>query len=148
ADYNVPQRLPVVHALDGAPRLLFILFPLIHVAVGIGTAYEALSMYLNRTVVRVNNDRVEVKTLPLPHPWKDSLITSSDIEQVYVRQMIKRGNKSTTVHYEVRAYLYAAGEKTLVKGLTNPDFALFIEQELESYLGIEDRPVHGEFGKV
>ncbi|MEL7234924.1 MAG: hypothetical protein AAGK74_10530, partial [Chloroflexota bacterium] len=141
-------RMALSSPFDGGPQLLMIIFPLAHVAVGVGLTYHTLALYFNQTTLRVNNDRVQVKTFPLPHPWKDSTIATSDIEQVYVRQTIKRNNKSTSVYYDVRAYLYGAGEEILVKGLNNPDFALFIEQELESHLGIEDRPVHGEFGKA
>ncbi|HEX7009469.1 MAG TPA: hypothetical protein VF184_05775 [Phycisphaeraceae bacterium] len=47
-------------------------------------------------------------------------------------------------HYRVRVELVGGRRKHLVKGLTKPEHALFIEQELEKALGIQDRPVAGE----
>ncbi len=123
---------------------MMLLFPLVHVAVGIGMTYHVLATYLNRTTVQVSSDRVRVHVAPVPYPWKNRTLSAADIEQAYVKKSVKHGRKSTTVNYEVRVRMFARREETLVS-TDNPEFALFIEQEIEAYLGIEDAEVYGEY---
>ena len=129
----------------GGPDMIMFLFPLIHVGVGISMTYYTLALYLNRTTVGVNDERIQVKTGPLPYPWKDKLLPCSDIDQIYVKKKISHSKNGTTVTYEVRSLMLGATEEVLASGLSNAEFALFIEQEIEGYLGIENRKVYGEY---
>ena len=119
------------------------LFSLIHVGVGVFLIYWVLTSYLNRTEIIANMEEVSIQHKPLPWPGNKTLY-ASNIDQLYCKRKILRGNKSTTVTYEVYAVSDANTSQILVKGLPESEQALFIEQELERYLGIRDRPMKGE----
>ncbi len=124
---------------------LFVLFPLIHVAVGVSLTYNVIATYLNRTYVTLKGDEIKVRSLPLPFPWRENTLPMEDITQLYVKKGGQAGfsfNTSTT--YSVMAQRYTANDTVLVGGLNNTTLALFIEQELERYLEIEDEQVFGE----
>ncbi|TXT35987.1 MAG: hypothetical protein FD138_1138, partial [Planctomycetota bacterium] len=53
------------------------------------------------------------------------------------------GHATTSMQYEVYAVVNGQKQK-LLGGLHEVDQALFVEQRLERYLGIEDRIVPGE----
>ncbi|HLQ46343.1 MAG TPA: hypothetical protein VK137_16485, partial [Planctomycetaceae bacterium] len=84
-----------------------------------------------------------------PVPWKGNLDLATDgIEQIYCQRKINRsrsddGDISTSTRFEVHAVAGAQKVK-LLSGLQEADHALFVEQRLERFLGIEDRPVPGE----
>jgi hypothetical protein len=137
-----------VLTVSGAPLFAF-LFPLIHVAVGIGLTYTTLCGFVNRTVVEVDrDDMLTVRHGPLPWPGAAS-IPIAEIAQIFVtekRSTSKNGNPSST--YAVNALAKSGRRVTLVKGLLSSlDHALFIEQELERRLRIVDRPVVGEIAR-
>ncbi|NME69177.1 hypothetical protein [Flammeovirga aprica] len=63
--------------------IMFFILPLVHIAVGLGGFYYCLGLLLNRTIVKVENDKLMVKQFPLP--WKKKFsVDVSEIEQLYV----------------------------------------------------------------
>ena len=54
--------------------------------------------------------------------------------------------EQSSVTYSVQL-VKDGGQQALVKGLTDSQQALYIEQELERFLKIEDRPVRGELSR-
>ena len=50
--------------------------------------------------------------------------------------------------YALSAILAGGKRVKLVSGLDQPEDALFLEQKIEGYLGITDRPVAGEMRPV
>lgn len=121
-------------------------FGLIHTAVGIFLIYYVLALFLNSTVVRASNQTLEVKSGPLP--WKgDKFLTSSEVEQLYCIEKISHGKDGASTNYRVEAVLRGNRRQTLINGLTHPDHALYIEQQLEHFLKISDTPVAGEYGR-
>ena len=135
--------------LDGPPgpfKWIFFVFPIIHVAVGAGLTYLVLAGFLNTTVIHVAEGLLTVRHGPLP--WKGNLDLSTDgIEQIYCQSKITRnrddGRTSTTSRFEVHAVAHEQKVK-LLGGLQEADHALFVEQRLERFLGIEDQPIPGE----
>ncbi|MEO8614416.1 MAG: hypothetical protein ABI600_04690 [Luteolibacter sp.] len=121
-------------------------FGLLHTCVGIFLIYYVLALFLNSTVVRANNQSLEVKSRPMP--WKgDKLLANSEVEQLYCIEKISRGQNGSSASYRVEAVLRGNRRETLIGGLTDPDHALFIEQQLEHFLKISDTPVAGEYGR-
>ncbi len=119
------------------------LFGLLHTAVGIGVGYYTLAGFLNRTTVRAERDHLQIRHAPLP--WLGELdARGSELEQLYAKQVVSRNDNNTTITYELHAVLRTGRDRALVKGLDKPELALYLEQELERYLGIRDRPVAGE----
>lgn len=131
----------------GGFRWLMIIFPIAHVAVGVGITYGTLAGFLNTTVIRVADGWLSVQHGPLP--WLGNVaLATDDVDQIYCKRKTHRhrdddGSTSTSMNYEVHAIL---GERQvkLLGGLHDPQQALFVEQRLERCLQIEDRPVPGE----
>lgn len=135
---------------DGMPapfKLVFFVFPIAHVAVGVGLTYFVLAGLLNSTVIRVADGMLSVRHGPIP--WRGNLDLPTDgIEQIYCQNKLHKrrdedGHTTTSMQYEVHAVI--GGQKTkLLSGLHEADHALFVEQRLEQFLGIKDRAVPGE----
>ena len=117
-----------------------LLFPLLHVAVGLGLAYWTAAMFVNRTDIVVSGGNLSIRHRPLP--WFGSRdIPTSALEQLYCDQHVSRSRNGTTVTFSVRARGTDGKLIKLVTGLPERDQAFFIEQEIERHLGIADRPV-------
>lgn len=127
----------------GAGMIPMVLFPLIHVAVGVGLTYWTVCGFVNSTTIRVGSGRLSVKHGPLP--WKGSCeIDAGSLDQLYCEMRTHRGKNGTTYTYDVMALERDGMTRKLVSGLSEASHALFLEQALESQLGITDRAVGGE----
>ncbi len=126
--------------------LVMLLFPLIHVAVGVGLAYYVLAGYINKTYIRADWSNVSVRHVPLPW-WGNQNIEARDIKQVYVKERISRSRRGSSVTFEVHVLTHSGKNLKLLSGLPNSEQALFIEQEIEKFLHIQDVPVRGEMGQ-
>lgn len=123
--------------------LLFKLFPLVHVAAGLFIAYLTLTGFVNRTRFTVERDHLTVRHGPLP--WPGNLdVSTLQLEQLFCTQKISRGRNGTTVRYNVEALTKDGRHLKVVSGLDTREQALFIEQTLESHLGIKNRRVRSE----
>jgi hypothetical protein len=129
----------------GAGELLMLLFPLLHVALGIGLTYYVLTGYLNSTVIDVDFNSITVEHGPLPF-WGNKQVVSKMIAQLYCKRDDTLGNRGfyNANGYAVHAITVDRRNIKLLSGLDNSEQALFIEQEIESFLKIEDKPVKGE----
>jgi len=63
----------------GAPLLMF-LFPLLHVAVGIGTMYSALTKLINKTIIDVYFGQLNIVHKPIPWIKGNTQLNQDDIE--------------------------------------------------------------------
>lgn len=127
----------------GGPVLVQV-FPLLHVAVGIGLAYTAVAGFVNSTTVLVERGHVSVRHAPLP--WTGSReLPAANVEQLYCQEHVTHSrNGGSTVRYSVQAVSKDGRKIKLISGLTERDQALFIEQQVEGFLGITDRRVTSE----
>ena len=91
------------HGQHGAP-LMMLLFPLLHVAVGLGLTYFIVCSFVNKTDVIINFSGVEVSIYPMPWPGKKR-VAASEITDVMVRQRVS--NNSDNVNYNNRRVSYA-----------------------------------------
>ena len=124
---------------------LMIVFPVLHVAVGVGLTYFVLCSFVNRTKIKVGMGQLTVRHGPLPWPGNHTL-NSVDVEQLYCRSKFHRSKHGGRYTYEVHALLHDGKKQKLVSGLDDSDHAIFIEQSLEDHLRIEDRRVPDEMG--
>lgn len=121
-------------------------FGLLHTGVGLFLIYTVIAMFVNSTVVRSAPGLLAVKSGPLP--WKgDKTMDPRLVEQLFCREKISRGKNGTTTTYQLEAVLEGNRRETLVKDLSDPDHALYIEQQLERHLRLPDVPVAGEHGR-
>lgn len=122
------------------------LFGLLHTAVGIGVAWFTLAGFLNTTTIRARRGLIEITSGPVPCGG-NATIPTDDLAQLYCKERISHSKNGTSYSYKVLAVTKANVRKTLLKNLTEADQALFIEQELERFLGIDDRPMPGEIAR-
>ncbi len=119
------------------------LFLLVCLGFGLLSAYVTLANLLNTTTITVKQGCLTVVHAPLPW-WHPPPLRTADITQLFVRRVIQESRYGSHKFYEVWAQLRQGREVKLMYGLEAPEQALFIEQQLEMFLGITDRPVPGE----
>ncbi len=126
--------------------LLFKLFPLIHVSVGVGLTYFTACGLLNTTRVVVSGENLVVRHGPLPWPGARDVPTR-DLAQLFTVEKVTQTKNGQSREYRVDARLRGGGDVKIVSGLPDVEQALFIEQQLEMHLGIRDEPVAGEVAR-
>jgi len=117
------------------------LFGLIHSTVGLVLIYSTVASFVNRTKVSAIKGFLEVKHRPLSSAG-NTVINAEDISQLYCIEKTKKKDNNPT--YEVRV-VRNGKNITLLSGLNVPEQAIYVEQELEAFLGIQDRPIRGEY---
>jgi hypothetical protein len=127
---------------EGAPMVM-LLFPIIHVLVGIGITYFALAGFYNRTLVLVGEGKLSIQHVPLPWPGNRVLL-AADLVQLYSKERVIRTRNGAQMKYQLNAITRENKTITLMSNLTAPDQVRYLEHKLEEYLGITDVPVQGE----
>ncbi len=122
---------------------LMSLFGLLHTAVGLGLGYYVLAGFLNRTTIWVEPDRLLIRHHPLPW-FSNRDLNAADVEQLYSKEVIKHTKNGTRTVYQVHGIFGDGKKQKLLDRLTEPEQALYIEQEIESYLRLRDKRVPGE----
>jgi len=120
------------------PPLAMLLFPLLHVAVGVGLAYFAISSLVNQTDVIVSTSRVRCVTGPLPW-WGNQDLPAADIQGVNVRE--RRGNKGS-VSYALM-YVDAANREHSLLSTPRLEQADFIAASIRDILGLNEPAAQG-----
>lgn len=120
-------------------------FPIGHVAVGIGLTYYTLAGFFNKTIIEVYGGALTIIDTPFTL-FRNKHVASEDIKQLYVkeRRAQSRNSYSTSYYYEVHIVTRDNKNVKLLGGLTDHEQALFIEQKIEGFLGIKDERVAGE----
>lgn len=130
---------------SGAPWI-FKVFPIVHVAVGVGLTYFTLAGFLNTTTIAVERRELRVSHAPLP--WRGAAkLESSSIDQLFCKQKLHRNKHGHSYTYEVWMSSRDSKSRKLVSGLPEPEQALFIEQQVERALGLPDRVMPGELAR-
>jgi hypothetical protein len=126
---------------------LFFVFPIAHVAAGIGLTYAVLTGFLNRTFVTARFGRLHVRHSPLP--WRGNrVLARPDIRQLYVVEVehSSEGRRRGST-WDLCALLETGKELRLVRTLETHSQALYLEHVFEQHLGIRDGSVASEAAK-
>lgn len=128
--------------------LIMKLFPMMHVAVGVGLTYYTVAGFLNKTRITLNTAEMRIRHYPLP--WFGSkILPRQEINQLFCEEKMSRNrNNGMSYSYSLSAVMSGGKRLKLISGLDNPEDALFLEQRIESHLGIADKPVAGEMRPV
>ena len=120
------------------------LFSVPFLLVGAGLAYVSICGIVNTTTLTVDRQTLTVRHAPMPWPG-NKLLSSDRIGQLYCRSKVTHTrNNAPQVRYELHAVLADGGRTKVLGGLPEEDQVLWLEQELERFLKIQDVPVRGE----
>jgi hypothetical protein len=120
---------------------IFALFPLVHVAVGVGLTYSTIAGFFNRTTLTLDERTLSVRHGPLP--WKGNhTLAREDIQQLYCEHRVRHGKNGPSHTYYLSAMLIDGRSVRL--GSMAIDQARYIEDLFEERLGIADMQVPGE----
>jgi hypothetical protein len=126
---------------------MYVWFPMVHVAVGICLTYYTLAGLLNHTRIVVAGGEITVWHGPLPWLGNQTLSTA-DFRQLYREETIstsRRGGRNASYHVSV---VTTTNRKLrLVSDVPGADVALYLEQAIETAIGLKDRRVAGEMPK-
>jgi len=120
-----------------------------HLAVGVGLIMHMITTFFNSTYLIVDEHEIIVEHAPIRLPFfvKDQYINVESVEQLYVKKYTSsKTNGRPNYAYAVHVKKNTGDDIRLLKGFTSKDKALYIEQEIERYLGILDRRVEEESG--
>ncbi len=139
-------------SLASEAGVFFQLFPIVHVAVGLGLTYIVLAGFANRTTIRAQAGTLRVHHGPLP--WRGNrTIASATITQLYVAEVVREHTDNDTNRvtitrtYDLCAMLDDRREVRLVRGLESAAQGQYLESAFERQLAIVDRAVAGEVRK-
>jgi hypothetical protein len=132
----------------GEPFMLLFLAPFC--AAGVFVVYFGIATLLNRITIRTKRSTLSIKKGPVPVPGNKE-IDVSQIKQLYVKETrhhrssssSSSGSSSTYYTYDLHMLNQSGMRKRLVS-LTSPESAIFLENQIEKYLGIKDTHVEGE----
>lgn len=127
----------------GAMRVVPVVMGVVMLLVVGAMAWGLAMTMFGKTVVHVTRSAVSVAhTL---RPARARVVAAADLQQLYCDRRTGRGGQE---YFRVRALTRSqrggAGDITLVDHLPEQNAALFIEQEIETFLDIVDVPVQGE----
>jgi hypothetical protein len=117
-----------------------LLFPIPHIIAGLVMPYLALAFLFNSTIVEAAGGELRVRHRPMPFPGRRTL-TARDVGQLF---SVERRGRKGAITFDVMARLESGRETKLVSGLSSEREARFIEQRIESRLGLADRAICGE----
>jgi len=118
-------------------------FGSIHGIIGVCLTYFVICGYVNRTYITISYDALSVVHKPLPAPGQKT-VKRSDLKQLYSKEKVHHGRNGTSYSYDVMAITHSEETIKILSGLSASEQALFIEQEIEKYIGIRDEAVRGE----
>ena len=120
-----------------------LLFTSVHIIVGVSFLIYTLGLLLNKTSIIVTSQGIDIKNAPIPIPFNPNrFMAVRDIEQLFVEEYVpSRTNGRPDYTYAVTALTKSAERHRLVGGFSQPGYALYLEQEIELFLGIKNRAV-------
>jgi hypothetical protein len=122
------------------PPLLLRAFPPLWVCLGLVITYGAVSVFVNRTRIVVDDGVLSIVQGPLPWPG-NRRVAVEDLRQLFCEMVVGRGSRT----YRLNALLTSGASTPLLVRLRDPDAALYLEELLEARLGIAHERVPGEY---
>ncbi|MEM9954415.1 MAG: hypothetical protein AAF846_22590 [Chloroflexota bacterium] len=124
--------------------LIFPLFLIPFILVGLFVAYTALFQLLNTTTVRATHKALSIQHRPMSIPF-DKTIDTNTIQQLFTKRKVTSGSGGDTITYDVYMMTNEGKKKKLLAGFSEAEQALYIEDQLEEFLGIIDEYVEGQY---
>lgn len=136
-----------ITALIMSGEFSILLFFIPFILAGVYLLYASIGHLVNTSFITVDDKRLSVEHKPINFLiQKDKHFAPEEIKQAYVRKYsIGSTNGNPVYAYAVDLLLKNGKKLALVKDLHALEYAQYIEQEIEHYLKIKDRPVDGEY---
>ncbi len=122
-----------------------LLFMSLHLAVGLGLIWYMAAVFLNKTSITLSRHKLKIRTLPLRLPFtKSGEYDIDDIKQLFVsKYTASTSNGVPNYAYALYAIMKNGDKVSLLRGM-NRETQHYIEQELETFLGIANEKVKEE----
>lgn len=143
--------IPILIWMALSGHFLLILFFSGHVVTGGLLLLYLLARLFNKSTITVQKSGIRIEHAPIKTPWnKSQFLPKKAIQQLYVSRYSEKVNRKSK--QSVQAYALSAvmtNNKTieLVRGM-NKETQLYLEQEIERYLGIRDEIVPSEVSRT
>ncbi len=125
--------------LDAVGVNYYSLSPVIHLVASVILTWYTLACLFDTSVISISTERIVVRHRPFP--WFGGMsLPAHQLDQLWSERQEKVAGEPL---YHVRGQLRNGRTFNFLYGLHNPSQALYIEQEIEHFLGIVDRPVPG-----
>ena len=120
-----------------------LLFTSIHIIVGVSFLLYTLGLMFNTTSIVVTSQGLDIKNGPIPIPFNPNrFMAVRDIQQLFVEEYVpSKTNGQPDYTYAVTALTRSHERQRLVGGFSQPGHALYLEQEIENFLNIKNKPI-------
>jgi hypothetical protein len=128
-------------------RLEILLYISLHLTIGLIMAYYALCLFVNKNQILVDKRSLRTKHGPLKIPFKkEHYIEANFINQIFCQKyVVATINGQPRYGYKVVLRKNDGDNLDIIHGLELYHQALYLEQQIESYLNLEDKPVEEEY---
>jgi len=116
----------------GAPWIMKV-FPIAHLAVGVGITYAVLLGFWNRTTVRASRDEISFRSGPLPCR-RDRLYRAGDLRRVFVMEATPYNRGNSPAQWKLVGVGRDGGEIPLLGSLADETQARYLAQKLGPFL--------------
>lgn len=116
----------------------------VHFMIGIAFLLYTISLLINTTHIHVSTHGLRIKHGPMPVPFHPKRnIPRTQLEQLYVEEYVaSRTNGRPNMAFRLRAVVAGQDKRPqLMRGLKKPEQALYLEHEIEKFMGIRNRRV-------
>jgi len=113
----------------------------IHLMVGVGFLTYIVTRLMNSTYITVDEYELSIEHRPFAIPFiaKNKYYSVQNFKQLYTKRYVSHKTNDQNVYaFGVYASLKDGEEFRIIGALKSKNKALFIEQEIEHFLGIED----------
>ncbi|MEO0447856.1 MAG: hypothetical protein AAF191_17440 [Verrucomicrobiota bacterium] len=119
-------------------------FPIAHVAIGVGLTYFLFASYLNRTDIRIASSKIHIRTHPVP--WRGNrTISTSQIAQIFVTKETSSNDRNVREVFHLHYIDKANQQQAILHHLESPQEALYLERRLLEILKLDRMEVAGAY---
>jgi hypothetical protein len=133
-----------IHKVNDGPMWLMLVFPLIHVAVGVGITYACLLGFINRTELKLARHELSIWHGPLPCTG-NRRINPTDIRQLFCAEKYRRTKHGGTYYYSLNVLLNDGERICLINNILEATEVLYLERVLEERLQLPQERVPGDW---
>jgi len=115
--------------------------------VGILLIYQSIGYLLNTTYITVDRNRIAIEHKPINFlVQRDAYYHAKDVKQLFVqRYSVGSSNGQPVYAFALHLRLNNGKDIKLLKNLHSAEYAKYIEQEVERFLGLSDQKMEGEW---